>query len=1086
MRVSRSILLVGAALHAHPAIAADALKFGAPPAWVIPQTIPEAPAKSQDNPAVILLHDQQAMLEPGKISSYTELAFKIQKPEGLAAGNISLPWNPATDTVTVNKLEIHRGNQVIDVLAGGQTFTTMRRESNLDLAMLDGILTANIQPEGLQQGDVVVLATTTEHVDPVLKGHVEANFAAWASGQITLAHARLGWPSTLDLTVRKNGELPAPQQAVRDGRNIYELKMRDVEPVIAPKGAPVRYQIGRLGEATDFRSWAEAAQLMMPLYREASAIPATGPLRDEVEKIRKSSADPKTRAEQALQLVQQRTRYVALLMGEGGYVPANAETTWSRRFGDCKAKTALLLGVLRELGIEAEPVLVNAGLGDAIADRLPMIGVFNHVLVRAHIGGKDYWLDGTRTGDSTLENIEVPDFGWGLPLIAGAQLVHMVPAPLDRPSTERHVEVDASSGAYAPASIVITEIYRGDSGVALDTAYSALSAAQRDEALRKEANGFFDGFQLSSSSVQFDKAKRSGTLVIKGTAKLNWRDGWFYVPTSSIAFTPDFERPAGSSNDAPIAVNHPRFAKDVTTIKLPPGFAAQQKVDAPVHDTLAGVEYARTESVRGDSVTVESSERSIAAEVPYKDALAAAPRLKALDQDDTYLRLTADYRPTAGDIAALKGAEPTSSDGYLNRGEMLLSASKFDDAIADLTKALSLDPKNANALADRGISYVWIDKLDLADKDLAAALAIDPESAVALRARGLKGERAGDCATAVDDFTRSLKSEPRNSFALGHRAICENILGRHSDAIADAKMALEIEPSWGQLHAIRLDSFARLGQQDAAASEAEQIVKADPQTAAAGWIAIGRIYARAGLQQEAVTAFDKALAIKPEPSTYLARSAIRPSSDFSGRLADINAALKLEPTDSGAIVAKADLLADQGDLKAALAIYDRALKSLPGQSPISLSRGVVLYKLGRIAEAERVLSTWRRGALTATELNELCWKKATAGILLESAAKDCEEALRINPDFVAAIDSLAFVNLRLGKFEQAITLYNRALAKSPLPASYMGRALAYRHLGNSGKARADRVEAIKRDAEIETRFAGYGMKFDEVSASATN
>ena len=80
----------------------------------------------------------------------------------------------------------------------------------------------------------------------------------------------------------------------------------------------------------------------------------------------------------ALQLVEGRVRYVALLMGQGGYVPADAETTWSRRFGDCKAKTALLLGILHSLGIEAEPILVQSKFGDAIAERLPLISYFDH------------------------------------------------------------------------------------------------------------------------------------------------------------------------------------------------------------------------------------------------------------------------------------------------------------------------------------------------------------------------------------------------------------------------------------------------------------------------------------------------------------------------------------------------------------------------------------------------------------------------------------------------------------------------------------------------------------------------------------
>jgi hypothetical protein len=226
------ILLAGsAAVASSPVIAAEALKFGAPPSWVVPQAIPPASDKAKDRPIALLLNDQQLMLETGKISTFSELAFKIQKPEGLAAGNISIPWNPATDTVTINTLEIRRGDKVIDVLKSGQTFTTLRRETHLDLATLDGVLTGNIQPEGLQEGDVLVLAATTDHVDPVLKGHVEATFAPWGSAQVGLAHARLAWPSNMDIKIQKTGDLPATQPTAHDGKKVYELTMRDVEPV---------------------------------------------------------------------------------------------------------------------------------------------------------------------------------------------------------------------------------------------------------------------------------------------------------------------------------------------------------------------------------------------------------------------------------------------------------------------------------------------------------------------------------------------------------------------------------------------------------------------------------------------------------------------------------------------------------------------------------------------------------------------------------------------------------------------------------------------------------------------------------------
>ena len=95
------------------------------PAWVKPIAIPLAPAKPDDASIRMLLWDQQVSLEAGRETLYSQVAIKIQTPQGLAAGNISIPWRPDTDELTVHKLLIRRGDKVIDVLASGQTFTVM-------------------------------------------------------------------------------------------------------------------------------------------------------------------------------------------------------------------------------------------------------------------------------------------------------------------------------------------------------------------------------------------------------------------------------------------------------------------------------------------------------------------------------------------------------------------------------------------------------------------------------------------------------------------------------------------------------------------------------------------------------------------------------------------------------------------------------------------------------------------------------------------------------------------------------------------------------------------------------------------------
>jgi tetratricopeptide (TPR) repeat protein len=1077
------LLLGGTALAASTAApAADQLKFGKPPEWVVPQTLPTTEGKRTDAPFTVLLMDQQVRFEPGKTVTYGEAAIKIETPQGLAAGNLSLPWDPATDTVTVNKLQIRRGSQIIDVLASGQTFTTMRRESNLELAMLDGVLTANIQPEGLQQGDVIDFATTTEHVDPVTGNHVEAKFGTWGPSPVRVGHLRLDWPAGMPMSVQAKGF--SIGQSERGGRKLVELSERNVEPPIPPKGAPPRFSVTRLGEATDFASWAEVAALMAPLYRKAEAIPTAGPLHDEVEKIRAGATDPKLRATRALQLVQDRVRYVALLMGQGGFVPANAEATWSRRFGDCKAKTALLLGTLHALGIEAEPILVQSALGDAIAERLPLLGYFDHVLVQAHLGGKTYYLDGTRTGDSDLDEIKVPDFGWALPLTSGARLVQLLPPPLQHPATDTQLVIDASKGVRALADVTVEQTIRGDMAILFNNGIGSLTDAQRLEFFNTYWKKDYNFVGPGPTVTSYDAAKKIYRLSMHGTGKLDWNTHYFHLPDSTLGYAPDFDRPAGPFHDAPLAVAYPAFTHNLTKVRFPSGFFGARPIGSTptTNETLAGVEYrmtvTRVSDPAADTLTLETSQRSLVPEVPYKDALAAASRLRELSDADVAVPLPSSYRPTTADMAALTEAQPSSVSEFLTRGNVFLNRGKLDQAVADFNEALKLEPANVWALADRAMAQTWLRHFDDAEKDLKAAEARDQDNPVVLRSRALIAELKNECEKAVDFYTRSLVKDPGNNFAVGHRAICEANLSKTDQALADSALALKADPSWIDLRVLRANIFVRRGNNAEVAREAELLTSENPKSDYAH-VAAGKIYAKLARTNEAMKAFDAALAIAPEAYVYLNRAQARPFTDRIGRLADLDAALKLDPKNLDALAEKAEQLAVDGDLKSAKETYDRLVKTAPDVRYYKTRLGVMAFKTGDTEQARKLFEQLRTEAKSANDYNSLCWSKATGGILLESALEDCREALKREPDAGAYLDSLALVELRLGNLDAAIADYTRAISKNTGAASYMGRALAYARKGAKALSTADLRQALQLDPDEQTRFAEFGLKLDQ-------
>ena len=68
----------------------------------------------------------------------------------------------------------------------------------------------------------------------------------------------------------------------------------------------------------------------------------------------RNHASETERARAALRLVQDQVRYVFVGLDGGNYTPASVADTWQRRYGDCKAKTVMLMALLREMGISAE------------------------------------------------------------------------------------------------------------------------------------------------------------------------------------------------------------------------------------------------------------------------------------------------------------------------------------------------------------------------------------------------------------------------------------------------------------------------------------------------------------------------------------------------------------------------------------------------------------------------------------------------------------------------------------------------------------------------------------------------------------
>ncbi|MGN6124665.1 MAG: DUF3857 domain-containing protein [Sphingomonas oligoaromativorans] len=1060
-----------------PATAADKLVVAPPPAWVTPVAIPADDGKAADAPVKFLLRDEQVDLQPGRITQYQASVFKVQTPQGLPAGAVSITWNPDTQTVTVHKLQIHRGAQTIDVLASGQSFTVLRRETNLDNAVLDGQLTASIQPEGLQVGDVIDFAVSISTSDPALGRHVEAVGASWNGVPFARTHLHAQWPASLAMRVQPDGGL-APQKIVRKGDTTgFDIAMDDVQPLILPKGAPLRYLYGRMIEMSDAPSWSAISALLLPLYEKAEKLSPDSALQAEIAKIRAGSADPKARAEAALALVQDRIRYVFLGMNDGGLVPANAETTWSRRFGDCKGKTALLLALLHALGIDAHPVLVSVAIGDGLDKRLPALGLFDHVLVQAVIGGRTYWLDGTRVGDKVLDGIETPNFHWGLPLAAGTtSLVPLVPPPLSRPQTDVAIHIDASNGITLPAPVHIERIVRGDEAVATNIALSNLAGEAHDRALMQFWRQRYDFAEPKTVSASFDPLKRELRLVMDGTTKMDWNNGWYEADHVWVGYKADFTRDPGADRNAPYAVGYPGATHVVETILLPKSpYGGSFSIDpgSDVDQTVAGMEYHRHARIEANRFVVEEENRAVAPEFPASQAAAAEQTLRALAKKSVYLDRPINYVRTPAEMETLLASDTeTASMADINR---LISQQKYAEAIRFLDKFLAQGAGNVTALAYRSLAYSLSGDFAKAKADLDAATQLAPEDIQVTVARAYYLKARGDMEQAALTFSKLVAAQPANMGVLADRAMVYAAAHKDDLALADAAAVLKQNPMVTEMYLLRANILRVRGDMAGTGHEADALMAATPHDSYAIVVA-ARIYDAIGRHDDAMHAIDAALALKPKAFIYINRFNIRPKSDVAGRKADFDEALKLEPDWDEVLSAKADFQGDTSDWKGMVETLSPMIARKPGDAALLGRRGIAYAKMGERTLAEQDFVAARAVAKTAAALNGLCWSKGTANIALGRALDECDAALKLAPDAANIRDSRGFILLRLGRLDDAITEYGKILNSHPLlPSSLYGRALAEKQKGLFDAAARDAASALKLQADVGKEFAGYGI-----------
>ncbi len=409
--------------------------------------------------------------------------------------------------------------------------------------------------------------------------------------------------------------------------------------------------------------------------------------------------------------------------------------------------------------------------------------------------------------------------------------------------------------------------------------------------------------------------------------------------------------------------------------------------------------------------------------------------------------------------------------GVAARGQLAaldMESGKTEQARTLLTEVLKANPRDATGLLLRG-------RLELADGDARSAV-IDLRAAAkdkpgsteiaSLLARALR--MTGDPQLAREALADVVKFSPDDAHA--HLLLAADMAQTHefASALPEVDAALKIEPRNVGAHEMKVAMALTAGDvaaAEAAARSAETQLPASP----AGHLLHGRVLARENKPALALVQYDEAAKLAPsDPQPIVAAvglltaqrkfdealrrvdavQAAHPNSglarEMRGEIAlamgDLPHAeemfeqlVKVPDAPVSAYKNLAAVMVARKDLDGALALLQRGEQANPKDSTLAATRAEYLGRAGRIDDAiaiyEQVL---KRAPGDDVAANNLAYVLAQS----KRDKASLDRALTLATRFQTSsepgyIDTLGLVQYRLGRYDQAATLLERALALAP-------------------------------------------------------
>jgi cellulose synthase operon protein C len=539
-------------------------------------------------------------------------------------------YTPGREEVDIRQARVYRRN------ARGE-LTTLEATDRSDEDLSEpwyGLYYDNraevVRFEGLRPGDVVEIQYL---VDDVGSDNQMADYFGDLQ-YIGETIPKRRWDYTLIAPVSRPIHANVPrlprldrQVSVEGSDRVYRFAARDVAKIDAEPAMPGVGEISPYLHVSTYASWNDVGAWYWRLIEES--LGADDEIRRTARGLVKRGMSDAERARAVHDFVVKGTRYVGLEFGIHGYKPYKVTQVLARRFGDCKDKAALMIALLREVGVPAELVLVRTRRGGHLDTEPASLAIFDHAIV--YVPKLDRYLDGTAEF-SGLRELPAQDQGVVVLRVGprGSVLTQtpVLPSSENRVQRRWQVALEASGDARVDEELII----RGQAAPNWREHYQ--TEGERKDRYGRVWSGRFSGARLDSVAMPGIEDRNAPVTVRAGVTvpRLARASGGSGLELPVTGRDADFVRTYArlSARRQELVLGYPWQHDEELTYRLPSGWTlatgappARRVIDGPFGRFSLDVE------IDGGVLRVRSSLNVIRARISADDY----PKFRAFLQE---------------------------------------------------------------------------------------------------------------------------------------------------------------------------------------------------------------------------------------------------------------------------------------------------------------------------------------------------------------------------------------------------------------------------------------------------------------------